>query len=161
MTTLEKIYTDDPDIKYKSTTIKPVRTKSEIDGLLSRWGIKTYGWHYDESTFDIELRFQLNEKFQEREINPWVAIRPPPIWRKATRKNPEHIDIAVSMRTLFWYIKSQLEMAYAMQSRKTIAFLPYVQTKDGQVKDLVGHFLTALPAPATENKREKNTVIDV
>jgi len=42
------------------------------------------------------------------------------------------------MRIFMWFIKNSLAMTYAMQSEKTIAFLPYiVVNKEETLKDIV------------------------
>lgn len=35
-----KIYSDDPILPYKTTKLKALYTKSEIDGLFAKWGVK-------------------------------------------------------------------------------------------------------------------------
>ena len=54
----------------------------------------------------------------------------PIIWDKAVNRSPdpkrmvEQVNLKVSMRALFWYIKANLENSYAMQSSRVAAFLP-------------------------------------
>ena len=42
-----KIYSDDPNLTYKTTKLKALYTKSEIDGLFAKWGVKDVYWHWD------------------------------------------------------------------------------------------------------------------
>ena len=35
-----KIYSDDPNLPYKTTKLKALYTKSEIEGLFAKWGVK-------------------------------------------------------------------------------------------------------------------------
>ena len=41
-----KIYSDDPNLPYKTTKLKALYTKSEIDGLFAKWGVKDVYWHW-------------------------------------------------------------------------------------------------------------------
>jgi hypothetical protein len=45
-----KIYSDDPNLPYKTTKLKSLYTRSEIDGLdglFAKWGVKDIYWHRD------------------------------------------------------------------------------------------------------------------
>lgn len=133
-----KLYTSDPDIPYTTTKIQPIRTRSDIDAILARWGITKVGWEFDLDANRVKLEFQFNEKFKEKTINPIVVLEPPRIWNKRNRKREEGINWAVSMRVFYWYIKNSLAMAYATQSEKTIAFLAHIRTPTGDtVKNLI------------------------
>jgi len=152
-----KLYTDDRIVPYKSTTINPMSTKAEIDGLLARFGIKKTAWEWDIENNKVALTFQISEMINERLVEPIVKVEPPRIWTKGSPKRREEINWAVSMRVMFWFMKSHLEMAYLLQSGKTVEFLPYIQTEKGQtLKDLVIprldelQHLAALPEPAKE-----------
>jgi hypothetical protein len=35
-----KIYSDDPNLPYKTTRLNALYTKAEVDGLFARWGVK-------------------------------------------------------------------------------------------------------------------------
>jgi len=155
-----KLYTDDRIVPYKSTTINPASTKAEIDGLLARFGIKKTAWDWDIENNKVTLSFQISETINERLLEPVVKVEPPRIWTRGTRKHREEINWAVSMRVMFWFMKSHLEMAYLLQSGKTTEFLPYIQTGENQtLKDLViPHLdevkqLAALPEPKDENPK--------
>lgn len=133
-----KLYTDDRVVPYKSTTIKAVSTKAEIDGLLARWGIKKSAWTWDLENNDVELHFQINEVIDGNEVSPLVKVEPPRIWNKGNRSRKEAINWNISMRVMYWFIKTHLEMAHLLQSDKTTQFLPYIQVgEDKLVKDIV------------------------
>jgi len=149
-----KLYTDDRIVPYKSTKINPLSTKAEIDGLLARFGIKKTAWEWDIENNRVALTFQISETIDEKLLEPVVKVEPPRIWNKGSRKHHEEINWAVSMRVMFWFMKSHLEMAYLLQSGKTVEFLPYIQTGENQtLKDLViprldeVKQLAALPEP--------------
>jgi hypothetical protein len=132
-----KIYTEDRLVPYKTTTIDPLSTKAEIDGLLARWGIRQVFWDWNPEQNLVVLMFKLPENFNG--FQPGVKLEPPRIWTKATRKKREEINWAVSMRVLFWFLKSFLESAYLMQFDKVTAFLPWILGDDGktQLKDVI------------------------
>lgn len=132
-----KIYTEDRLVPYKNTTIDPLSTKAEIDGLLARWGIRQVFWDWNPEHDSVVLLFKLPETFGN--IQPGVRLEPPRIWTKGNRRRREMINWAVSMRVLFWVLKSLLESAYLMQFDKTTAFLPWIVGSDGktQLKDVI------------------------
>jgi hypothetical protein len=140
---MTKLYANDPDIPYRTTKIKnPMRTKADIDGILARWGITKVAWDFDLDSNHVELRFQLNEKFHGRTIEPVIKLEPPRIWNKRKKKQEESVNWAVSLRVLFWYIKNTLAMTYAMQSQIAVAFLPHIRIvpetgPETTVKDIV------------------------
>ena len=49
-----KIYSDDPNLPYKTTKLKALYTKSEIEGLFAKWGVKDVYWHWDLSNFGFD-----------------------------------------------------------------------------------------------------------
>jgi hypothetical protein len=132
-----KIYTEDRLVPYKNTTVDPLSTKAEIDGLLARWGIRQVFWDWNPEQNSVVLLFKLPETFGN--IHPGVRLEPPRIWTKGNRRRREEINWAVSMRVLFWVLKSLLESAYLMQFDKTTAFLPWIVGSDGktQLKDVI------------------------
>jgi len=159
-----KLYTDDRVVPYKSTTIDPMSTKAEIDGLLARFGIKKTAWEWDIENNKVSLTFQISETIDEKLLEPVVKVEPPRIWNKGSRKRREEINWAVSMRVMFWFMKSHLEMAYLLQSGKTTEFLQYIQTgKDQTLKDLVIPRLDELKqlAALPEPKDPDSKIIDV
>lgn len=60
-----KIYSDDPLVPYKTTTISAERTKAEIDGILAEWQLSDYHWHWKPEQNDIYVQFLLEEKVEE------------------------------------------------------------------------------------------------
>ena len=148
-----KLYTDDRLVHYKDTTINPMSTKAEIDGLLATFGIKKVMWEWDLQNNMVSVAFQISEVINNRTVEPVVKLEPPRIWSKTTRKHREEINWAVSMRHLWWFIKSHLEMAYCFQSNKTTEFLPHIQISETKtLKEVmfteIKHF-AALPEPRT------------
>ena len=156
----KKIYVDDRDVPFKKTKITPQNTKADIDGILARWGIKKVAWHFDLEHNICSLHFELPyEKFGSTELNPVISLEPPRIWNKRYRSKPEHVNWRISMRILHWFIKETLAMSYAMQSQKAVAFLPYIETNEGQtIKDLIIprlNLIKALPDKTDEDAIEK------
>lgn len=139
MEEIVKIYTDDPNVPYKSTTLNAKHTKMEIDGLFGKWGIKDVYWHYDPDKKEIYVQFNINEKIHDKEINVVARVDAPLIWNRETRRTPERVNWDISMRVMFWFIKSHLEAAYLSHSGKVVAFLPYIAAADGQttLKDVI------------------------
>jgi hypothetical protein len=156
-----KIYTIDHLVPYKTTTIDPLSTKAEIDGLLARWGIRQVMWDWNPEANAVTLIFKLPETFGN--LQPAVKLEPPRIWNKGSRRKPEEINWAVSMRVLFWFLKSFLESAYLMQFDKTTAFLPWIVGSDGktQLKDVIiprlGRISEFEALPTQEQVREEET----
>jgi len=157
---LTKLYTDDRNVPFKDTKLKSLETKSDIDAILAKWGIKKVFWNWDPDNNQVSVAFELPyEKFGGADINPVVRLEPPRIWNKRTRgKKLESVNWRVSMRILHWYIKENLAMSYAMQSQKAVAFLPYIQTPSGRVvKDEILpklKLLKALPEEIPESEIE-------
>lgn len=152
----KKIYSDDPLVHYKDSTVAPERTKVEIDMMLAQWGVKDSFWHWDPEHNSVYVQFKIEEivpvKDQEGSeipIEAVVKVECPTIWDKASprahtsERRTEKINWRISMRALHWFLKSHLEMAYAMQSSKTRAFLSYVRSTDGD-RDLGDYALPRL-----------------
>ena len=160
-----KLYTEDRIVPYKTTKISPISTKAEIDGLLARFGIKKTAWEWDIENNKVTLTFQISEIINERQIEPIVKVEPPIIWDKGSRKRHESINWAVSMRCMFWFLKSHLEMAYLLQSGKTTEFLPWIKvTEKKTVKDIVVSRLSELQQLAALpeiSHNEERKIIDV
>ena len=149
-----KIYDTDPLVPYKGTIINAQRTKSQIDGLLAEWGIRDVAWHWDLPNGEVFVMFQFKETYQKQEISPTVRVDCPIIWKKASKRRAEQVNWDVSMRVLYWYLKSHLESSYLLQSSKTTEMLPYIQDKSGrQLKDLIVSELIALPEGIKEEQR--------
>jgi hypothetical protein len=124
---MPKIFDDDPLVPYKNTSISAQTTRSEIDGLLARWGVKDNGWHWELENGDVYVGFQLKEVVEGKEIRPFIKVQAPLIYHKKTKAKPESINWNVSLRVLFWYLKSHLEAAYLRGSSKAEEFLPLMR----------------------------------
>jgi hypothetical protein len=57
-----KIYSDDPNLPYKTTKLKALYTKSEIDGLFAKWGVKDVYWRWDPEHNDVFVQFKIEEE---------------------------------------------------------------------------------------------------
>ena len=134
-----KIYSDDPNLPYKTTRLKALYTKSEIDGLFAKWGVKDTTWRWDPEHNDVFVQFKIMENIDGVPLQVSAKVEAPAIWDHKTRSQGEGINWDISMRVMFRFIKSHLEAAYLMQSSKTAAFLPYIASSDGSrtLKDLV------------------------
>ena len=134
-----KIYSDDPNLPYKTTKLKALYTKSEIDGLFAKWGVKDTYWRWDPDHNDVFVQFKITEDVDGLPLKVSAKLEAPAIWDRKTRSQAECINWDISMRVMYWFIKSHLESAYLMQSSKTAAFLPYIANADGSrtLKDLV------------------------
>lgn len=127
-----KIYADDPAVPYKTTKIDPLTTKSEIEGILARWGIKKAGWEWDLENGKAILEFQYSEIINDAPISQWVKLEAPIIWNKKPKTKrtigpiQETINWAVSLRTMFWWLKTHLEMTYLQRLDKTTMLLPFI-----------------------------------
>jgi hypothetical protein len=164
---LKKLYSNNPDVKFTTTKIDPLRTQAEINGLLARWGITKYGWEWDLENNKCRLQFQFNEKFQDQiEVSPVVVLEPPRIWDKKNKNRPEdRINWSVSMRILKWWLENQLEMSFCMQHQKVVAFLPHIVNQDFEpLKDFIIPNLNrleqfkALPEVITQKKENERVI---
>ena len=159
-----KVYSDDPNLPYKTTKLKALYTKSEIDGLFAKWGVKDVYWHWDPEHNDVFVQFKIVEEINGLPLQVSAKVDAPAIWDHKTRARAECVNWDISMRVMYWFIKSHLEAAYLLQSSKTAAFLPYIASKDGAtvLKDVIiprmneVQQLSALPESAVARK-----VIDV
>ncbi len=131
-----KLYIDDPAVPYKTTHIDPLTTKSEIEGILARWGIKKAGWEWDLENGKVTLEFQYAEMINNMPVSQWVKLSPPIIWNKRPKSrrygssNEETINWSVSMRTLYWWLKTHLEMTHLQNLDKTTMFLPFIMNAE-------------------------------
>jgi hypothetical protein len=132
-----KIYTDDPKVKYANTTVAPERTKFEIDSKLREYGTYDIAWHWRPELNDVFVMFTIEEVIDNIPAKVTAKVVMPTLWDKGNRNaripenRVEKVNLASSMRTMFWYIKSQLEVSYAMQSSRVAAFLPDLMTSNG------------------------------
>jgi hypothetical protein len=145
---LDKIYSDDPLLKYKEIDVSAMRTKSQIDGVLAEYGVQDVHWHFNKEAVEkhepaeIYVRFILEEVIEGVSVKLPVKVDCPVIWDKEKPKGrpprPEEVNWNISFRALHWYIYTHLNSAYAMRSSKIVAFLPYIQNVEGKnLKDLI------------------------
>jgi len=132
-----KIYTDDPKVRYVKTTVSAERTKVEIDSKLREYGTYDIAWHWRPENNDVFVMFTIEEVIDNIPAKVTAKVVMPTLWDKGNRNSriPENrvekVNLSASMRTMFWYIKSQLEVSYAMQSSRVAAFLPDLMTANG------------------------------
>ncbi len=131
-----KIYSDDPLVHYKNSSVSPERTKAEIDGILGQWGIKDTHWHWVPEHNDVFVEIRIEENMPEFDL-PVVAVvklHCPVVWDKAKPKGRpprgEQVNWRVSMRALHWFLKTHLEMAYVMKSDKIRALLSHIKVSE-------------------------------
>jgi hypothetical protein len=77
------------------------------------------------------VQFKIVEEVDGLHLQVSAKVEAPAIWDHKTRSKAESVNWDISMRVMYWFIKSHLEAAYLMQSSKTAAFLPYIASKDG------------------------------
>lgn len=121
-----KIYTDDPNLPYKTTKLNALYSKSEIDGLFAKFGVYDVFWHWDLAGNDVYVMFKIKEEVNGIPVDVSAKVEAFPAWDHKTRNKVESINWNISMRTMYWFIKSHLEAAYLQQSSKTATFLPYI-----------------------------------
>lgn len=164
-----KIYTDDPKVHYITTTISPERTRDEISKILRAFDTADIHWHYKPDANDVYVQFIIEEVIDGIPARIGAKVVMPTIWDKAVRNSPkperrvEQVNLKVSMRAMFWYIKTHLETAYAMQSSRVAAFLPDMVTRNGQryfdaVKERLDQF-RALEDHAEPSQREVEVIL--
>ena len=113
---------------------------------------------------DVCVQFKIVEEIDGSPVDVSAKVEAPAIWDHKTRAKAESVKWDISMRVMYWFIKSHLEAAYLLQSSKTAAFLPYIASSDGVkvLKDIIisrineVQQLAALPEHPTARK-----VIDV
>lgn len=126
-----KIYSDDPLVHYAHTNLPPARTKQQIDGILAEYGVTVVTWSFDIPR-EVYVIFWFEDKVEGRLTKIPAKIACPTIWNRARPRahtpeaRTEQIDWKTSMRVMFWFIKTHLETAYAMQSGNVVGFLPFL-----------------------------------
>lgn len=163
-----KIYTDNPRVKYVQTTISPEDTKEEIDAVLREYGTYDIAWHWRPELQDVWVQFMIEEIIDNVPAKVLAKVVMPTLW---DRGNPnariqenkvEKVNIKVSMRTMFWYIKNQLIISFAMQSSRVAAFLPDLVAGNGRrffdnMKNDLDRF-KALDAPSESPVRQVEVI---
>jgi len=133
-----KIFSDDPLVKYTATTITPERTRDEISSILRQYDVADIHWHWKPDANDVYVQFGIEEIIDGIPVKVAAKVACPVIWNKAIRNSPkpdrriEQPNLRVSMRAMYWYIKTHLESAYAMQSSRVAGFLPDMVTPSGE-----------------------------
>lgn len=164
-----KIFTDDPRVKYITTTINPERTREEISEKLRAYNTYDIYWHWRPEINDVYVQFVIEEVIDGVPAKVGAKVIMPTLWDKAVRNSPkperriETVNLKASMRTMYWYIKSQLENSYAMQSSRVAAFLPDIVTPSGKryfdtMKQRLNQF-QALPDHQETVQREVEVII--
>ena len=160
-----KIYSDDPNLPYKTTKLNAIYTKGEIDGLFAKWGIKDVYWHWDPERNDVYIHFKFTETIDGLPVTSPFRVDAIPIWDHRTRNRAENVNWNISMRVMFWFLKTHLEAAYLRGSSKTAAFLAYITTSQGSTleKVLIPRLskLDQLQALPEVSEKTDNKVIDV
>ena len=160
----EKIYSDDPNVPYKSTKLTALYTRTEIDGLLAKWGIKRSGWDWEPEINRIYIEFQYEEVIDGVRLSPLARVEAPVIWDHRTRNKAEAVNWNISLRVMRWLIKSLLETSYLWRSNKTTAFLSYIATGKELHQTLARKILKDLEKmPALEGsvKGDMGKIVDV
>lgn len=164
-----KIYTDDPKVHYISTTVSPERTRDEISEVLRAYDTSDIMWHWKPDVADVYVQFIIEEIIDGYPARIGAKVVMPTIWDKAVRNSPkperrvEQINLKVSMRAMFWYIKSHMETAYYMQSSRVAAFLPDMVTPNGKryfdtLKERLSQFEALDYNPEPEQQREVEVI---
>ena len=162
---MKKIYTDDEKVKYVKTTVAPERTRDDISEVLRQYDTSLIAWQWKPEVNDVYVMFQIEEILDGIPVKVGAKVYMPIIWDKAVSRSPdpkrrvEHVNLKVSMRAMFWYIKANMENAYVMQSSRISAFLSDTIQPNGKrmfdnLKKRLDQF-QALPDP------EKEQPIDV
>lgn len=131
-----KIYSDDEHVHYKTTEVSALRSRHMIDGILAEWDIKDSAWHWDPTNQSIFIEFSIKETIQETMMAHVVHVDAPLIWKRSRAGGHGHaavqeeLDWNVSLRVMWWFIKTHLEAAYLTQSSKTLAFLPLIRAEE-------------------------------
>jgi hypothetical protein len=165
-----KIYTDDPRVKYVHTTVSPERTKAEIDEKLRAYGTYDIYWHWRPELNDVYVQFIIEEVIDGVPAKVGVKVVMPTLWDKGLRnartpeRRVESINLNASMRTMFWYIKSQLENSYAMQSSRVAAFLSDLVERNGKrffdnLKGSLDKFKALENHPQERSQREVEVIV--
>ena len=126
-----KIYSDDPLLEYKTTRLNALYTRSEIDGIFAKYGIKDVFWHWNPDQNDVFVMFKIEEEIEGVQNVLSAKVEAYPIWDKRTRNKAEVINWNVTMRQMHWFIKTHLQASYVRQTSKAAAFLPYILSGDG------------------------------
>jgi len=165
----KKIFTDDPRVKYVTTSIAPERTREEISEKLRAYDTYDIYWHWRPEQNDVYVQFIIEEVIDGVPAKVGAKVVMPIIWDKAVLRSPdpkrrvEQVNLKVSMRAMFWYIKANMENAYVMQSSRISAFLSDTIQPNGKrmfdnLKTRLDQF-QALPEPAREQPIDVEIIV--
>lgn len=154
-----KIYIDDPLLPYKTTKLSALYTKSEIDGLFAKFGIKYTMWCWDIQNIDVSVIFRIQEVIDGQPVDVQAKVEAYPVWIRKSRAKPEMVNWNITMRTMYWFIKTHLEAAYLQHTNKIVSFLPYIVTSNGRkFHELALPKITTLPDTlALEDQNNQRT----
>ena len=93
-----KIYSDDPNLPYKTTKLKVLYTKSEIGGLFAKWGVKDVYWHWDPEHNDVFVQFKIAEEIDGKSLHVSAKVETPSIWDHRTRSKAENVNWEIGER---------------------------------------------------------------
>jgi hypothetical protein len=170
---LNKIFTDDPLVSYATTTIGAERTRDQISAILREYDVADIHWHWKPEINDVYVQFVLEEIIDGNHVRVAVKVIMPIIWEKeynpvrrkgnSKKPHPEQVNLDVSMRVIFYYIKSHLEAAYAMQSSRVAGFLPDMLTQNGKrffdtLKERLDQFEALEYSQEPEKQREVEVI---
>jgi hypothetical protein len=91
-----KIYSDDPNLPYKTTRLKALYTKSEIDGLFAKWGVKDVYWHWDPEHNDVCVQFKIVEEIDGIALDVSAKVEAP------ARLKQERFQASLIALLLIW-----------------------------------------------------------
>lgn len=140
---MKKLYSDDELIHYKDTEVGILRTRSAIDSVLAEYGIYQTAWNWRPELNDIWIIFNITEVINDVPVKVSAKVVCNIIWDRANpkAKNPENRlekpNLKLSMRQMYWYIKTHLEASYAMQSSNVSAFLPNLMNTENKTVEQV------------------------
>jgi hypothetical protein len=103
-----KIYSDDPNLPYKTTKLKALYTKSEIDSLFAKWGVKDVYWHWDPEHNDVFAQFMIDEEIEGVTLQVLAKVKAPAIWDHKTRSKAECVNWDISMRVMYFGLSSHI-----------------------------------------------------
>ncbi len=166
---MKKIYTDDEKVKYVKTTVAPERTRDDISEVLRKYDTSLIAWQWKPEINDVYVMFQIEEIIDGIPVKVGAKVYMPIIWDKAVLRSPdpkrrvEQVNLKVSMRAMFWYIKANMENAYVMQSSRISAFLSDTIQPNGKrmfdnLKTRLDQF-QALPEPAREQPIDVEIIV--
>ena len=168
---MKKIYTDDEKVKYVKTTVAPERTRDDISEVLRKYDTSLIAWQWKPEINDVYVMFQNEETLDGIPVKVGAKVFMPIIWDKAVSRSPdpkrrvEQVNLNVSMRAMFWYIKANMENAYVMQSSRISAFLSdTIQPNGKRMFDNLRRRLDqfqALPEPSREQPIDVEVIVPV